>query len=77
MDMVRIVARVPMKTCPFRVIIEPDDDCWHAYCPALEEYGASTWGATQEEAHRHIQEVAQMIIDELNEDRIAVPETLI
>jgi len=33
------------------------------------------WGTTQEEAYRHIHEVVQMIIEELNEDGIALPET--
>lgn len=64
-----------MQTYTFRVVVEPDEDRWHAYCPALEEYGASTWGTTREEAYRHIQEVVQMIIEELNEDGIALPET--
>ena len=64
-----------MKTYTFRVVVEPDEDRWHAYCPALEQYGASTWGTTQEEAYRHIHEVVQMIIEELNEDGIALPET--
>lgn len=64
-----------MKTYTFKVVVEPDEDRWHAYCPALAEYGASTWGTTREEAYRHIQEVVQMIIEELNEDGIALPET--
>ncbi len=64
-----------MRTYTFRVVVEPDEDRWHAYCPALEEYGASTWGTTREEAYRHIQEVVQMIIEELQEDGIALPET--
>jgi predicted RNase H-like HicB family nuclease len=63
-----------MKTYTFKVIVEPDNDRWHASCPALEKYGAATWGASNEEAHRHIQEVAQMIIEELTEDGIAIPE---
>lgn len=31
-----------MKTYNFKVVIEPDDDQWHAYCPALKKQGAST-----------------------------------
>ena len=54
-----------MKTYTFRVIVEPDGDRWHAHCPALEQYGAATWGLTQEEALKHIQEVVQMVIQEL------------
>ena len=63
-----------MKTYTFKVVVEPDEDRWHAYCPALEQYGAATWGNTREEALKHIQEVVQMVIDELAEDGIPIPE---
>jgi predicted RNase H-like HicB family nuclease len=64
-----------MKTYTFKVIVEPDEDRWHAYCPALQAYGAATWGNTHEEAFQHIQEVVQMVIDELREDNIPIPNT--
>ena len=64
-----------MKTYSFKVVVEPDDDRWHAHCPALEQYGASTWGNTEEEAFKHIHEVVNMIIGELTEDGIPVPES--
>ncbi len=64
-----------MKTYSFKVVVEPDDDRWHAYCPALKKYGASTWGNTEEEAFRHIHEVVRMITGELAEDGIALPES--
>lgn len=51
-----------MKTYVFRVVVEPDDDRWVAYCPALEEKGAATWGYTREEALKHIQEVVEMTV---------------
>ena len=63
-----------MKTYTFKVVVEPDEDRWHAHCPALEQYGAATWGNTREEALKHIQEVVQMVIDELAEDGIPIPE---
>jgi predicted RNase H-like HicB family nuclease len=53
-----------MTTCTFRVVVEPDEDRWRAYCPALEAQGASTWGHTREEALRHIREVLEMIAAE-------------
>jgi predicted RNase H-like HicB family nuclease len=56
-----------MKTHNFTVVVEPDGDRWHAYCPALEQYGAATWGYTEKEALRHVQEVVQMVVDELRE----------
>jgi len=62
-----------MKTYTFRVVMEPDADRWHAYCPALQECGAATWGYTREEAMKNINEVVQIIIDELREDGLAIP----
>jgi predicted RNase H-like HicB family nuclease len=63
-----------MKTYSLKVVVEPDDDRWHAYCRALKSYGASTWGTTEEEAFKHINEVVRMIIGELTEDGIALPK---
>lgn len=62
-----------MKTYTFKVVVQPDEDRWHAYCPALQQYGAATWGNTREEAFKHIQEVVRMIIAELREDGITIP----
>lgn len=64
-----------MRTYAFKVVVEPDEDRWHAYCPALQVYGAATWGLTQEEAYKHIHEVVEMIVEELKEDGIAIPES--
>ena len=67
-----------MKTYVFKVVIEPDGDAWFASCPALEQswsdHGATTWGATQEEALKHIDEVVHMVIKELVEDGESIPE---
>jgi len=63
-----------MKTYTFKVVVEPDDGRWHAYCPVLEHYGAATWGTTHEEAFRHIQEVVKIVVGELREDGIPIPE---
>ncbi len=63
-----------MKTYIFRVVIEPDEDRWAAYCPALEKHAAATWGYTREEALKNIQEVVQMVLEELVEDREPIPE---
>lgn len=63
-----------MKTYTFRLVVEPDGDRWHAHCPALQPFGAATWGNSEEEALRHIQEVAQMVVEELQEDRIPIPD---
>ena len=63
-----------LKTYSFPVVIEPDEDRWFAHCPALKDYAAASWGYTREEAYRHIQEVVQMVIDELREDGMPLPE---
>ena len=63
-----------MKTYNFKVVVEPDGDQWHAYCPVLQKYGAATWGNTEAEAYRHIQEVVQMVVEELLEDGDPIPD---
>lgn len=59
-----------MRTYTFRVVVEPDEGGFHAYCPVLRRYGAVTQGATESEALKNINEVVQMIIDEPREDDI-------
>jgi len=59
-----------MRTYTFKVVVEPDDGRWHAHCPALDRYGAATWGDTEEEAFRNIREVVQLVVEELREDGI-------
>jgi predicted RNase H-like HicB family nuclease len=63
-----------MKTYVFRVVIEPDEGRWSAYCPALRQYAAMTWGNTREEALKHIREVVHMVVEELIEDGEPIPE---
>ena len=64
------------KTYRFQVVVEPDGDAWSAYCPALLEKGASTWGATREEALRRIEEVARMVVASLIEHAEPVREEI-
>jgi predicted RNase H-like HicB family nuclease len=54
-----------MKAYTFKVIVEPDEDRWHAYCPALESQGGSTWGYTREEALKHIDEVVRLVVESM------------
>ncbi len=62
------------KTYTFKVVVEPDEDRWFAYCPVLGKHGAYTWGYTYEEALRNIREVAEMIVEEFIEDKEQIPE---
>ena len=63
-----------MKTYVLRVVIEKDEDGWLAYCPALVESGVATWGQTEEEAMKNIQEVAEMVLADMIECQDVIPE---
>jgi len=63
-----------MKTYAFKVVVEPDEDRWFAYCPILEERGAATWGYTKEEALKHIKEVVEMTIESMIKHNEPIPE---
>ncbi|HUA21866.1 MAG TPA: hypothetical protein VMB25_24140 [Bryobacteraceae bacterium] len=62
-----------MKTYNFKVVVEADEDFdgkpseWHAYCPALERQGASTWGATEAEALNIIYNVVRPTVESMRE----------
>ena len=63
-----------MKTYAFKVIIEPDEDRWFAYCPVLEKRGAAAWGYSKEESLKNIQEVVRMVIESMVEHNEVIPE---
>jgi len=69
-----------MKTYNFKVVIEPDEEFdghpsgWHAYCPALERQGASTWGATETEALKNINDLVRMVVESLLEHHEPIRE---
>lgn len=69
-----------MKTYNFKVVLEPDEDFdgntsgLHVYCPALVRQGASTWGATEEEALKNIESVLHMIVESMLEHGEQIPE---
>ena len=63
-----------MKTYIFKAVVEPDDDRWSAYCPALLSQGASTWGVSREQAIKNLQDVVRMVLESLVEHGEPVPE---
>jgi predicted RNase H-like HicB family nuclease len=63
-----------VKTSRFKVVLEQDGKAWAAHCPALLSQGASTWGATREEALRNIEEVVRLVVESLREHGEPVPE---
>ena len=58
----------------FRVVVEPDDDRWFAYCPLLESRGAATWGYTKEEALQNIHEVLQLVLNSMVRHGEPIPQ---
>jgi len=62
-----------MKNYTFKVIIERDEDKWRAYCPILENKGASTWGETWEEAFKNIKEVLAMTLASMKQHGEKIP----
>ena len=62
-----------MRTYAYRVVVEPDEGGWHAYCPALRSLGAVTQGATESDAYTNINEVVRMIVDEMVEEGQPLP----
>jgi predicted RNase H-like HicB family nuclease len=51
-----------VTTYTFKAIIEPDEDRWHAYCPALVHRGGATCGETREQALANFEEVVKMVV---------------
>jgi Uncharacterized conserved protein len=67
------------KSYLFKVVIEEDGfedgrQAYHAFCPALD--GCHSWGYTKETALSNVQEVAQMIVNEMKEDSLSIPQTI-
>ena len=50
-----------MQVYQFTVVIEPDEDAYHAYVPALP--GCHTFGSTVEEAQANIKEAIALHIE--------------
>ncbi|MEK7398738.1 MAG: type II toxin-antitoxin system HicB family antitoxin [Candidatus Poribacteria bacterium] len=59
------------KEYVIEVVIEPDEDVYHAYCPILR--GCHTWGHTEEEAFRFIQEAVRLHLEDMIDDGEIVP----
>ena len=55
-----------MTVHQFTVIIEPDEDAFHAYVPALP--GCHTFGATVEETRANIMEAITLYIESIQEN---------
>ena len=60
-----------MTVHQFTVIIEPDEDAYHAYVPALP--GCHTFGATVEETRSNIAEAIALHIESMQQDGESIP----
>ena len=64
-----------MTTYTFKVVIEPDDDRWHAYCPHLVALGGATWGGTSSDALANLEAVVKMVVASLAEHGEPITES--
>jgi len=60
-----------MTVYQFTVVIEPDEDAFHAYVPTLP--GCHTFGATVEEARANIAEVIALHVESMLEEGEPIP----
>ena len=65
---------VPMSVYQFIVVIEPDEDAFHAYVPALP--GCHTFGATVEETRVSIAEAIALHVESMLEDGEPIPSLI-
>jgi len=70
----RVHEQVQGKSYVFTVVVEPDEDRWHAYAPALVSQGATTWGYTREEALANIGEAVRLVVESLKEHGDPIPD---
>jgi len=63
-----------LRTYVFKIIVEPDEDRWVAYCPILKDKGGATWGYTRMEALKNIGEVIRMTVESMIEHGEQIPE---
>jgi len=60
-----------MTTYNFTVVIEPDEEGFHAYVPALP--GCHTFGSTLDEAQDNIVEAIELHVESMLEDGEQIP----
>jgi predicted RNase H-like HicB family nuclease len=61
-----------MKTDVFRVVIEPDEERFYAQIPVLPD--CHSWGYTDEEALKNVEEAAELCLEAMSEDGQPIPE---
>ena len=51
-----------LTTYTFTAVIEPDENRWYAYCPALVRQGGATWGMTRQEALANLEQALKIVV---------------
>lgn len=59
------------KVREFTVVLEPDEEGFHVFCPALK--GCHSWGATREEALENIAKAIELWLETAKRRGIPVP----
>ena len=60
-----------MTSYVFQVVVEPDEDRWHAYCPALVDRRCNV-GRDAKEALANIEDVVKMVVSSMMEHGEAI-----
>lgn len=60
-----------MSEYSFTIVIEPDEDGYHAFIPALS--GCHSFGGTLDEARKNIAEAMEVHLESLIEDGETIP----
>ncbi len=60
-----------MTTYQFTIVIEPDEEGYHAFVPVLP--GCHTFGATLDEARANIAEAVELHIESMKDDGEPIP----
>ena len=66
--------KISIRSYTFKAVIEEDKfpdgkRAYHAYVPELENLGGATWGYTQKDAIKNLQEVVTVVIESLLKKR--------
>jgi predicted RNase H-like HicB family nuclease len=51
-----------VTTYTFTAVVEPDEERWYAYCPALVRQGGASWGETRAEALANLEQIVRMVV---------------
>jgi len=56
----------------FEILMEPDEDGFHVWCPALR--GCHSFGVTKDEARENIKEAIELWLDTADDEDVQIPD---